>query len=87
MAEFDQAVAGGAEGIEEDDEVQFERGADLAPNAACPITSKGVRHRHTLATVSHTHARVPVLQLQQMGIVRCAPCTKKFRKSPRYETE
>lgn len=43
LAEFDRAVTDGAEDIE-DDEVQFDRGADLAPNAACPMTSKGVRH-------------------------------------------
>lgn len=48
LAHFDQAVSGGAEGIEDDDEVQVDRGANLAPNAACPITSKGVRHRLTL---------------------------------------
>ena len=48
LAHFDQAVTGGAEGIEDDNEVQVDRGADLAPNAACPITSKGVRHRPTL---------------------------------------
>lgn len=42
LREFDEAVAGGEE-IEEDDDLQIERGGDLAPNAACPISSIGVR--------------------------------------------
>ena len=58
LAHFDQAVTGGAEGIEDDDEVQVDRGNDLAPNAACPITSKGVRLCPTLPhrTLQHKAA-------------------------------
>jgi hypothetical protein len=58
LAHFDQAVTGGAEGIEDDEEVQVDRGNDLAPNAACPITSKGVRLCPTLPhrTLQHKTA-------------------------------
>lgn len=41
LREFDEAVAGG-EDIEEDDDLQIERGGDIAPNAACPISSIGI---------------------------------------------